>query len=124
MNASGKSGSLALGVDVGGTLTRGAAVDREGQVVDRVERPTDPTAGTKGIISVVEELVGRNPGVAAIGVGAAGFINAATGSVTFSPNLQYDDPQIAEAVRNRIGGIPVIVDNDANAAALGEAKFG
>ena len=124
MNASGnQSGSVALGVDVGGTLTRGAAVDREGQVVDRLERPTDTTAGTKGIISVVEELVCRNPGVAAIGVGAAGFINAATGSVTFSPNLQYDDPQIAEAVRNRTG-IPVIVDNDANVAALGEAKFG
>ena len=117
--------SLVVGVDVGGTLTRGAVVDRSGNVMLRVEYPTDVTAGTKGIIAVVEELIARSDdGIEAIGVGAAGFINAATGSVTFSPNLQYDDPQIAEAVRNRAGDIPVIVDNDANAAALGESTFG
>ena len=110
---------------MGGTLTRGALVDRSGEVTLRIEYPTDPSAGTKGIIAVVEELVAQSgEAVGAIGIGAAGFINSATGSVTFSPNLRYDDPQIAEAVRNRVGGIPVIVDNDANAAALGESTFG
>lgn len=120
----GAEDARALGVDVGGTSTRGAIVDREGRVLERVERPTDTSAGTKGIITVVEELIARAERVDAIGVGAAGFVNAATGSVTFSPNLQYDDPQVAEAVRNRAGDIPVIVDNDANAAALGERTFG
>lgn len=125
MSSPGRTDGVVIGVDVGGTLTRGALVDRTGEVTLRVEYPTDPSAGTKGIIAVVEELLAQGgEAVGAIGVGAAGFINAATGSVTFSPNLQYDDPQIAEAVRSRAGDIPVIVDNDANAAALGESTFG
>jgi glucokinase len=56
-------------------------------------------------------------------VGAAGFIDASTGSVTFAPNLTYDDPHIADAVRARTN-LPVVVDNDANAAAWGERAFG
>ena len=115
-----------LGIDVGGTLTRGALVDRTGEVWARVEHPTDRTAGTKGIVGVVEELLGLrdDPSPQAIGIGGAGFIDAATGSVTFSPNLVYDDPHVADAVQLRAGGLPVIVDNDANVAALGERAFG
>lgn len=116
-----------IGVDVGGTGTKAAAVEASGEISARVERPTDPHAGTKGIIAAVEELLQRaidiELDVRALGVGAAGFIDAATGSVTFSPNLVYDDPHIAEALRARFG-IPVVVDNDANAAAWGERAFG
>jgi glucokinase len=90
-----------------------------------MERPTDVTAGTKGVIEVVEELLARATefDIEAVGVGAAGFIDASTGSVTFSPNLVYDDPNVAEAVRSRTG-TPVVVDNDANAAAWGERTYG
>ena len=113
-----------IGVDIGGTLTRGAIVDRHGSVPMRIEHPTDPAAGTKSIAGVVEELLTHaEQTVDAIGIGAAGFIDAATGSVTFSPNLTYDDPAVADAVRAR-SNLPTIVDNDANAAALGERTFG
>ncbi|MDQ4145364.1 MAG: ROK family protein [Actinomycetota bacterium] len=114
-----------IGVDIGGTLTRGAIVGRDGEVVLRLENPTDVTAGTKGIVAVVEELLGRagDHQIAGVGVGAAGFIDASTGSVTFSPNLAYDDPNVADAVQAR-SGLPTIVDNDANVAALGERTFG
>jgi glucokinase len=116
-----------LGVDVGGTGTKAAIVDRGGKVVLRFERPTERKAGTKGIIAVVEELVRRSEEVdarvVAVGIGAAGFIDAATGSVTFAPNLVYDDPNVADAVRARVG-LPVVVDNDANVAAWGERSFG
>lgn len=116
-----------IGVDVGGTGTKAGIVDRSGTVLARSERPTDPTAGTKGIIAVVEDLLQRAGGVdaeiAAVGIGAAGFVDAASGSITFSPNLTYDDPEIATAVGARVD-LPVIVDNDANAAAWGEGKFG
>lgn len=105
-------------------MTRGALVAGDGQVVLRVERPTDVAAGTKGIITVVEEVLARSDEqVRAIGIGAAGFIDASTGAVTFSPNLVYDDPQVADAVRAR-SGLPVVVDNDANAAAWGERAYG
>jgi glucokinase len=113
-----------IGVDVGGTGTKGAIVDLSGRIHEKVERPTDVTAGTKGIIAVVEELLQRAPGpIDAIGIGAAGFIDSTRGMVMMSPNLAYDDPNVAEAVRARTG-LPVIVDNDANAAAWGEFVFG
>jgi glucokinase len=121
------SARATLGVDVGGTATKAAIVAPDGQVLLRVERPTEHNAGTKGIIAVSEELLRRSAElgvtVEAVGVGAAGFIDSETGSVTFAPNLVYDDPQIAEAVRARVG-LPVVVDNDANAAAWGERTFG
>lgn len=119
--------SAAIGVDVGGTRAKAGIVTRDGRVLASVYRPTDRSAGTKTIIEVVEELLARagDVGVAteAIGVGAAGFIHAPSGSVTFAPNLTYDDPQIAVALYARTG-LPVIVDNDANAAAWGERAFG
>ena len=116
---------MVIGVDVGGTSTKAAVVDETGRILDRTERPTDNTAGTKGIIGVIEDLLQRPSAssVFAIGVGAAGFIDASRGAVTFSPNLIYDDPNVAEAVRARTG-LPVVVDNDANAAAWGEHVFG
>jgi glucokinase len=117
----------AIGIDAGGTTTKAAIVLRDGRMLDRVERPTDPTAGTKGILAVAEELLAgtseSHADVKCIGVGAAGFIYAPTGSVTFAPNLVYDDPQIALAVHARTQ-LPVIVENDANAAAWGERAFG
>jgi glucokinase len=116
-----------VGVDVGGTSTKAAVVNSEGEVLARSERPTDVHAGTKTIISVTEDLLSRSKdfdlAIGAVGIGAAGFVDAATGSVTFSPNLTYDDPHIADALRTRVG-LPVIVDNDANAAAWGERTFG
>jgi glucokinase len=114
-------------VDVGGTAVKAAGVSRAGAVVERVERATDPSAATKSLIAVVEDLLGRldrtGHDVVGIGVGAAGFVDFAAGAVTFSPNVVYDDPQIATAVRLRFG-LPVFVDNDANAAVWGERTFG
>ena len=117
----------AIGVDVGGTGTKAGIVTRTGEVLLHDERPTDITAGTKGILFVVDELLRRaaevDADVIAVGVGAAGFIDAKAGAVTFAPNLVYDDPQIAAALYTHTG-LPVVVDNDANVAAWGERTFG
>ena len=118
---------VGIGVDVGGTGTKAGIVDARGEILSRTHVPTDPTAGTKGIIAVVEELLERaGPEgwtVSSVGIGAAGFIDSEHGSVTFSPNLVYDDPQVAAAVRARTE-LPVVVDNDANAAVWGEYRYG
>jgi glucokinase len=117
----------AIGVDIGGTGTKAGIVGRDGSVLLRLERPTDPSAGTKSVIAIVEELVEAAPGVdatiEAVGIGAAGFIDAANGFVTFAPNLVYDDPHVADAVRIRTG-LRVVLDNDANVAAWGERAYG
>ena len=121
------SNDIAIGIDVGGTNVKGALVSREGEVLARLQRPTEVEAATKSVIGIAETLQDRavteglNP--VACGVGAAGFIDAARGAVTFAPNTLYDDPEIGAAVGARLG-LPVVVDNDANAAAWGEYRFG
>ena len=119
--------SVAIGIDVGGTRTKGGLVDRDGTVAARFDQATEDGAGTKGVISAAEELITRagelGLEVVAVGVGAAGFIDADTGTVTMAPNLVYDDPAIAAAVHSRTD-LPTVVDNDANATAWGERTFG
>jgi glucokinase len=119
--------AVVIGVDVGGTAVKAGGIARDGTIVERLERRTDPSAGTKSLLAVVEELLGRLESnghrTAGIGVGAAGFVDFATGAVTFSPNVVYEDPQIATAVRVRFG-LPVFVDNDANVAVWGERTYG
>ena len=116
-----------IGIDVGGTATKGAVVTSAGEVLLRAERPTDPSAGTKGILALVETLLEQASAeaveVSSVGVGAAGFIDAERGAVTFSPNLVYDDPEIVAALGSRTN-LPAVVDNDANAAAWGEYRVG
>ncbi|HEV2756675.1 MAG TPA: ROK family protein [Actinomycetota bacterium] len=121
------SGSVVIGVDIGGTGVKAAGVTQSGELLDRVEQPTDPAAATKTILGVVEDVLERAAAsghrVVAVGVGAAGFVDFAAGAVTFSPNVVYDDPHVATAVGERTG-LPVFVDNDANAAVWGERTFG
>lgn len=106
---------------------KAAGVTRDGSVVERIERPTDSSAATKSVLAALEDVLGRIEAsgheAVAVGVGAAGFVDFAAGAVTFSPNLTYDDPQVAAAVKVRFG-LPVLVDNDANAAVWGERTFG
>lgn len=119
-----RTSTATIGVDVGGSNTKAGVVSDDGQVLARTEVPTDPSAGTKGIISVVEELLDKPVDeieITAIGVGAAGFVGG--GTVVFSPNVTYDDPNIGQALRTRFE-LPAVVDNDANAAAWGEHRFG
>jgi glucokinase len=113
----------AIGIDVGGTTTKAGLVTPAGEIVVRVDRPTDPSAATKGAIGIVDELLERtgNLRVVAVGIGAAGFI--ANDTVTFSPNLVFDDPNLGAALEARTR-LPVVVDNDANAAVWGERAFG
>jgi glucokinase len=117
----------AIGIDVGGTGTKGALVRASGEIVGRVERPTLASGGTKGAVAAAEELLNKavelGIEVDAVGIGAAGFVDAKSGTVTFAPNVTYDDPHIAEAVQAHTS-LPTLVDNDANAACWGERAFG
>lgn len=111
----------ALGIDIGGTTTKAGIVTEAGEILFRIERPTDASAATKGALAVADDLLERAGDVVAVGVGAAGFVG--DGTVSFSPNLIYDDPHLGAALGARTG-LPVVVDNDANAAAWGERAFG
>jgi glucokinase len=117
--------SLAIGVDVGGTKIAAGVVDKNGAILEMVKRPTPAAnaAGTIGVISdAVTELLGSYE-VDAIGIGAAGFVDESRSAVLFAPNLAWRNEPVARKVEERTGH-PVVVENDANAAAWAEAKLG
>jgi glucokinase len=116
---------LTVGIDIGGTKVLAGVVDSHGNVVERLRRLTpghDVRAVENTIVELVEEFRTRHE-VAAVGIGAAGFVDASRSTVTFSPHLAWRDEPLRSAVAERIR-LPVVVDNDANTAALGESRFG
>lgn len=115
----------AVGVDIGGTKIAAGVVDAEGVVLRRLVRPTpghDPREVESAVVQVVRELAGDAPGMP-VGVGAAGWMDPATGNVRFSPHLAWRN----EPLRSRLEALldrPVAVANDADAAGWAEWRFG
>lgn len=103
----------------------GLLVDEDGTVLARgsSETPaTDAEAIMATIFLVAGELRGSGQPVA-IGVGAAGMVDFAAGTMRWAPNLAWSELPIRDLVSEQID-LPCVVDNDANAAAWGEYKFG
>ena len=118
--------SLAIGVDVGGTKVAAGVVDDEGAVLARLRRPTpsgSPDATESVIAGVVAELRSAYDGVIAVGIGAAGWVSADRATVVYAPNLAWRDEPLRERLAGRVD-LPVTVENDANAAAWAEHRFG
>lgn len=118
---------LTVGVDVGGTKVAAGLVDADGQVLARCAQQTPSTSAQK-VVDVVAEVVDalrqQAPGpVRAVGLGAAGFVDAGRATVLFAPNLAWRDEPLRDRVAARVG-LPVVVENDANAMAWGEYRFG
>lgn len=118
--------TLAIGVDVGGTKVAGAVVEEDGTILakHRVSTPArDAAATTDAIVSVIDALRALHE-VAAVGVAIAGFVDATRSIVYFAPNLLgWRDGPLRAEIEKRVG-LPAVVENDANAAAWGEARFG
>lgn len=116
---------LAIGVDIGGTKIAAGVVDDDGKVVDSTRRSTpghDVKMTESVIAEVVAELSQRHE-VSAVGIGAAGWIAADRATVLFSPHLAWRNEPLRDALVEAVG-VPVVVENDANAAAWAEHRFG
>jgi len=116
--------TLAVGVDIGGTKIATGLVSDEGKIVDSVSEPTpdDATKIPEVVADLVERLVGEED-AAGIGIGAAGFVGEDRSTVRFAPNIDWREEPLGERVRALVD-LPVVVENDANAAAWGEFRFG
>ena len=117
--------SLTVGVDVGGTKIAAGVVDEAGVIVEKL-RLASPTTDELSLLKAIRELVGElrtRHTITAVGVGAPGFIGADRRTVLFTPNLPWRDEPIADLLE-RVLELPVIVENDANAAAWAEFVFG
>ncbi|ESX04261.1 glucokinase [Mesorhizobium sp. LSJC268A00] len=121
---------LALAFDLGGTALRGALVESDGRIVAHASAPTLAGAGSEAVIGQIVALAGTllrehpQANVAGIGVGAPGPLDPKAGIVIAPPTLAgwHDVPLID--ILGQHFGLPVRLENDANAAALGEWRFG
>ncbi|MFI6388069.1 ROK family glucokinase [Nonomuraea sp. NPDC050547] len=116
---------LTIGVDIGGTKVAAGVVDEDGEIVAHALRPTpadQPDLVAETVADVVKELAeGRE--IEAIGVGAAGFVDETRSVVRFAPNLAWREEPLQKKITGLVG-LPVVVENDANAMAWGETNFG
>jgi glucokinase len=120
-----REGTLAIGVDIGGTKIAAGVVDEGGRIIARTRRETpadDPSKTQNTIADAIRELTSGYT-VVGIGLGAAGFVDEKRSTVMFAPNLAWRDEPLGESLEQRLG-LPVVVENDANAAAWAEVRFG
>jgi glucokinase len=118
---------LAIGVDVGGTKVAAGVVTEDGEIAAHDRRPTPGGSGalTNLIADMIRSLVAGVPGhpVTAVGVAAAGYVSTDRSTVVSAPNLAWTNEPLGTWLA-RETGLPVVVENDANAAAWGEHRFG
>jgi glucokinase len=117
--------TLAIGIDVGGTKVAAGVVDEQGQIIVQLRRSTpaaSPSRTEQAIADVVTELLAQHQ-VVAIGLGAAGFVDSDRATMLFAPNLAWRQEPLKQRVEERLGRA-VLVENDANASAWAEARFG
>lgn len=119
--------SLTIGVDIGGTKIAAGIVDGSGKVLQRLTAPTpahDICAIGKATSALVAALrASHDAPVIALGTAAAGFVAADHRTVSFAPNIAWRDHDLACEL-TALTGLPTMVENDANAAGWGEARFG
>ncbi|SCK24871.1 ROK family glucokinase [Streptomyces sp. WMMB 322] len=115
---------LTIGVDIGGTKIAAGVVDEHGTILETSTVPTPPTAD--GVIDAIADAVrdaSAEHEVDAVGIGAPGYVDDKRATVLFTPNLTWRHEALKDKVEQRID-LPVVIENDANAAAWGEYKFG
>jgi glucokinase len=120
-------GRRAIGLDIGGTKIAGAVVADDGTVLAELTEPTPEDSDADAVMVVLRGMIDRlrrgHPDVAAIGVGAAGIVTWPSGRIIWAPNNAYRDWPVRDQLEEATG-LPTVADNDANVAALAEARLG
>ena len=122
---------MVIGIDLGGTFIKAAIVDPRGRVLARMKRPTEAAMGKERVVDNVFSIVRALKavsfslgGISALGMGIPGVIDFRRGVISLSPNLPgWENIPIRKMLSRRIG-MPLYLENDANAAALGEKWMG
>lgn len=115
-----------IGIDVGGSKVLGGVVDDNGKVLATARKDTPRQGGaalTAAIADIAHELLEQYE-VSAIGVSAAGFVSSDRKTMLATPNIADWNGVDLDKELTQLIGLRVVIENDANAAAWGEAKFG
>lgn len=121
-----------IGIDLGGTHCQVGVVDDEGRIAGRARGQSQAAKGYRHVIDRIAQLVeeacdkaGINPDhIEALGIGAPGVIDAPSGTVVEAPNLQWTNAPLRDDLAARFNTPNVTVENDVNAAILGEWAYG
>jgi glucokinase len=118
--------TLTIGIDIGGTKVLGGVVDESGKILATHREPTPKEGGkalTKTIADVAKVLLADHPAIA-IGVSAAGFVSSDRETMLATPNISgWNGVNLKDEISELVG-LPAVIENDANSAAWGEAKYG
>ncbi len=117
--------SATIGLDIGGTKISAAVVDDDGRIVESVRADT-PASQPEAIIATASTLVRRltaSHEVEGVGVACAAFVDADRATVRFAPNIAWRDSPLRQLLEEQLA-LPVVIENDANAAAWGEFLYG
>jgi glucokinase len=122
----------AIGIDLGGTNLKAALVDRDEGIVERMKRPTEADQGAEHIqdqiAAIAADLIDAAPtrSVSGIGIGAPGAVNWERTTVSKPPNFEdWGSVNLRSSLQSRLSNsLSIIVENDANVAALGSAFYG
>jgi predicted NBD/HSP70 family sugar kinase len=118
------AGPIALGVSITPTCTTIATSDLAGRVIDQEEFLTDADKTLNQVISVLRDFTSRYKGsIEGVGVSLPGLVDPSTGTALYIPYFLWRDLPISEMISDAVG-LPVVIDNDANAVALAELWFG
>ncbi len=115
----------AIGIDIGGTKIAGALVDEEGNIVRESRVPTpagSADAVVDAVVSLIQELSSEHK-VLGAGVAIAGFIDSLQSEVLYAPNLSFRNEPFKAKLEAKLD-IPVLLENDANAAGWAEYRYG
>jgi glucokinase len=115
-----------IGVDLGGTKVLAAVISGDGAIEARLEVPTDASSQDSvllGVDEAVEALRAEEPDVAGLGLGIPSRIDQRTGVALGSVNIPLQNVAVRDRMRER-HGLPVAIDNDGNAAVIGEWQSG
>ena len=115
----------AIGIDIGGTKIAGALVDQDGNIIREEKVPTPASNSDAVVDAVIEliELLAEGQKVLGAGVAVAGFIDANQSEVLYAPNLSFRNEPFKAKLEAKTS-LPILVENDANAAGWAEYRYG
>jgi glucokinase len=120
------TGTYTIGIDIGGTKVLGGVVDEMGNLLKSARRDTPREGGThliSTIAEVAQELL-TDYQVESVGLSAAGFVSSDRKTMLATPNIAAWNGVNLESELRKFIDLPIVLENDANAAAWGELRFG
>ena len=124
--------SNVVGIDIGGTKLATVVADKDGNILQKVRKPTESEKGPRHAVQLLLEMVDEvldlaklpREDISGIGVSCGGPLDTKTGIIYSPPNLPgWDALPLKELIESEFH-IPTVIENDANASALAEARFG